>query len=392
MIHLKQKIKDLVEEYFDEVINIRRYLHSNPELSFEEYNTTKYITTLLSSYGLEVITSNMNTGVVGILHGAKPGKVIALRADIDALPINEETDLPYKSVNRGVMHACGHDVHTASLLGVANILSKLKICIEGTIKFIFQPGEEKLPGGALGIINSGVLDNPKVDLIIGQHIDPFLNSGKVAFREGPIFASSDELYLIIKGRGGHAANPSILIDPLPIASSIMLNLQQIVSRNADPKTPTVLSFGKIIANGATNIVPDIVEMEGTFRTIDEKWRADAHKNIVNIAVNTAKSMRGECEVIIKKGYPVLINDASLTNQLSNSSKLFLGDENVKQADLFMGSEDFAYYSQVIPSCFYRLGVGFENNYNFVLHSSKLNINEESLKISVGLMAWLALKN
>jgi len=390
-MNLSNRIKDLARKYADTIVEDRRYLHANPELSFEEFNTSKYVAEKLKSFGVKVTEGVANTGVVGLIEGKNPGKkTIALRADMDALPIIEANDVPYKSKNTGVMHACGHDVHTSSLLGSARILSDIRDSFEGTVKLIFQPGEEKIPGGASLMIKEGVLQNPHPSNIIGQHVMPGIPAGKVGFRPGMYMASADEIYVTVKGKGGHAAMPDKNIDPILIASHIIIALQQIVSRNCDPKLPCVLSFGKVIANGATNVVPDEVKMEGTFRTLDEAWRKDAHKRMKKMAESIAEGMGGQCEFTILNGYPFLKNDPALTGRMKDAAIDYLGKENVLDLDLWMASEDFAYYTQQIDACFYRLGVRNEaKGIVSGVHTPTFNIDETALETGAGLMSWLA---
>ena len=311
---------------------------------------------------------------------------------MDALPIEEQNEVPYKSTRKGVMHACGHDVHTASLLGAAGILNQLKESLEGTIKLIFQPGEERIPGGASLMIKEGVLENPEVNSIFGQHVMPLIEVGKVGFRSGMYMASSDEIYLTIKGKGGHGAIPDHVIDPVLITSHVIVALQQVVSRNANPKIPTVLSFGKVTANGATNVIPDEVKIEGTFRTLDEDWRARAKELITRIAKGTAEAMGAECHVNILHGFPYLENSQGLTERARIYAEDYLGKENVLDLDLWMAAEDFAFYSQLVDSCFYRLGVRNEaKGITSPVHTPTFDIDEKALEVGAGLMAWLAVK-
>ena len=389
MEELKNIIKQKAAAYQEEVIAIRRHLHQHPELSFVEFETSKYVCSKLDEFGIEYKAGMVKTGIVGLIKGNNPDKkVIALRADLDALPIVEENEVPYKSQNEGVMHACGHDVHTASLLGAAKILNEVKDQFEGTIKLIFQPGEERLPGGASLMIKEGVLENPKPNTIIGQHVYPQLPAGKVGFKPGMYMASTDELFMTVHGKGGHAALPHLNVDPVLITAHILTALQQIVSRNSHPTTPTVLSFGKMIANGATNIIPDKVELEGTFRAMDEEWRATAHIKMKKLAESIAEGMGGKCEFRIEKGYPFLVNDEEVTKRAKNVAIDFLGADKVVDLDLRMTAEDFAYYSQVAPACFYRLGINNEQ-LKSGLHTSTFNIDETAMETSIGLMAWLA---
>jgi amidohydrolase len=387
------KIKELSDQYANEVVLLRRHLHSNPELSYKEFNTAKFIASTLRSFGIEPQEGIAGTGVVAVIGGKNPSKkTIALRGDIDALPITELNSVEYKSKNIGVMHACGHDVHTSSLLGTAKILHSVKDQFEGAIKLIFQPGEEKNPGGASIMIKEGVLKNPAPSSIIGQHVFPLLPVGKIGFREGKYMASSDEIYLKVIGKGGHGATPELTIDPVVIASHIIIALQQIISRNASPKQPTVLTFGKITANGATNIIPDEVNMAGTFRALDEVWRKEGLKKIKKMAESMAEGMGGKCEVDIHRGYPYLENNPALTQSIKKAAEEYVGKENVVDIDLTLGSEDFAYYSQIIPASFYRLGTRNEaKGIISYVHTPTFDIDEDALKISTGLMAWMAVR-
>ena len=389
---LKEKILALASQIQGDVILDRRHLHQNPELSFHEYQTSAFVAAALDKLGIP--HQNMaGTGIVALLTGRKPSEaVIALRADMDALPITEANNVSYISKNSGVMHACGHDVHTSSLLGTAKILSQLKDEFAGTIKFIFQPAEEKLPGGASLMIQDGVLENPKPSAVIGQHVMPLIDCGKVGFRSGKYMASADEIYVTVHGKGGHGAQPHQNIDPVLIASHIIIALQQIVSRFADPKLPTVLSFGKITANGATNVIPNKVELEGTFRTLDEKWRQEAHVKMKKMAEGIAEAMGGSCDFNIMVGYPFLVNEEKLTTNVRAYAEEYLGKENVEDLDIWMAAEDFAYYSQVADACFYRLGTrNEERGITSSVHTPTFDVDENSLQISTGLMAYIALK-
>lgn len=389
---LKGSIEKLANKYCETAIMNRRYLHMYPELSFEEYNTAAFVKKQLDE--LHVAWQPMTeTGVVAIIKGDLPSeKVVALRADMDALPVQEKNSTSYISLNEGVMHACGHDVHTASLLGTAYILQSLRSEFSGTVKLIFQPGEERIPGGASLMIKEGVLINPSPSAIIGQHIMPALQKGKIAICPGKFMASMDELYVKIKGRGGHGAQPHLTIDPVVIASHIIIALQQIVSRKAHPGKPTVLSFGKVKADGFINIIPEEVYMEGTFRAMDEEWREMAHKEMVKIATGVAESMGGSCEFKIIKGYPYLHNEEKLTGELRIYATNYLGEENIVTEGAWMAAEDFAYYTHQIDGFFYLLGTGkSDGKPGFSLHSPYLDIDESVFEISTGLMAYLALK-
>jgi len=389
---IKEKIQQLAKDIFNDVVANRRHLHSHPELSFHELETSVFVANKLEELGLEY-HKMADTGLVALIKGDKPSdQVVALRADMDALPIMEANDVPYKSQNPGVMHACGHDVHTSSLLGVAKILTDLKSEFGGTIKLIFQPAEEKLPGGASLMIKEGVLENPKPQAVIGQHVMPLIDAGKVGFRAGKYMASTDELYVTVRGKGGHGAQPQQNVDPVVITAHIITALQTIVSRSADPKSPSVLSFGKVIANGATNVIPNEVYLEGTFRTMDEKWRAEAHIKIKKMAEGIAESMGGSCEFNIMRGYPFLINEEKLTANTRSHAEDYLGKENVLDLDIWMAAEDFAYYSQVADSCFYRLGTRNESRgITSSVHTPTFDVEESALEQSTGLMAYLAIK-
>ncbi len=389
---LKHKISQLANQIQQDVISNRQHLHAHPELSFHEYETSAFVAAKLDELGIPY-QKMADTGLVALISGEKPsGNVVALRADMDALPIIEANEVPYKSKNVGIMHACGHDVHTSSLLGTAKILSELKSEFAGTVKLIFQPAEEKLPGGASVMIKEGVLENPKPQAVIGQHVMPLIEAGKVGFRSGKYMASTDEIYVTVHGKGGHGAQPQQNIDPILIASHIIIALQQIVSRVADPRLPSVLSFGKVIANGATNVIPNEVYMEGTFRTMDEEWREKAHQKMKKMAEGIAEAMGGTCDFNIVRGYPFLINEEKLTEQVRGFAEEYLGKENVLDLDIWMAAEDFAYYSQVADACFYRLGTrNEEKGIISSVHTPTFDVDENSLNISTGLMAYIALK-
>lgn len=389
---LKDKISQLAQDIHNEVVGNRRHLHANPELSFEEHETSAFVKSKLQELGI-AYQSMADTGIVALISGDKPSDaVVALRADMDALPILEANEVPYKSTKPGVMHACGHDVHTSSLLGTAKILSQIKDQFAGTVKLIFQPAEERLPGGANLMIKEGVLENPKPQAVIGQHVMPLIETGKVGFRAGKYMASTDEIYVTVHGKGGHGAQPQQNIDPVVITSHIIIALQQIVSRVADPKMPSVLSFGKVIANGATNVIPNEVKLEGTFRTMDEEWRGVAHQKMKKMAEGIAEAMGGSCEFNIMRGYPFLINEEKLTATTRAHAEDYLGKENVLDLDIWMAAEDFAYYSQVSDACFYRLGTGNEaRGITSSVHTPTFDVDEDSLKLSTGLMTYIALK-
>ncbi|MEO6686076.1 MAG: M20 family metallopeptidase [Dyadobacter sp.] len=392
MFDLQQKIKSLAKEQASSVIANRRHLHTNPELSFEEFKTAQFVAEELRALGLTPQEGIAGTGLVALIEGKNPGKkVVGLRADMDALPIVEANDVPYKSLVPGVMHACGHDVHTASLLGTARILNQIKDQFEGTIKLVFQPAEEKAPGGASLMIKEGVLENPRPISMMGQHVAPNIPVGKIGFREGMYMASTDELYVTVIGKGGHAAAPDQLIDPILIASHIVVALQQIISRYRKPSNPAVLSFGRFIADGVTNVIPNEVTLQGTWRCMDEQWREDGLKKMKKMAEGMAEAMGGSCVFEIVKGYPFLKNHPELTRRVRMAATEYMGAENVVDLDLWMAGEDFAFYSQVVDSCFYRLGTRNEaRGIISGVHTPTFDVDETSLEIAPGLMSWLAI--
>ncbi|WP_044200240.1 M20 metallopeptidase family protein [Dyadobacter tibetensis] len=392
MLDLQEKIKEMAKAQVDQVIANRHHLHQNPELSFEEFKTAEFVATELKGMGLQPQEGVAGTGLVVLIEGKNPSsKVVGLRADMDALPIHEANEVPYKSKNPGVMHACGHDVHTSSLLGTANILRQLTEEFEGTLKLIFQPAEEKAPGGASIMIKEGVLENPRPASMIGQHVAPNVPVGMIGFREGMYMASTDELYLTVKGKGGHGAAPHQLVDPVLMASHIIVALQQIISRNRNPANPSVLSFGRFIADGVTNVIPNEVTIQGTWRCMDEEWREDGLRKMKKMAELIAESMGGSCDFQIVKGYPFLKNHPELTRRVRAAAGEYMGEENIVNLDLWMAGEDFAFYSQVVDSCFYRLGTRNEaRGIVSGVHTPTFDIDESALQISTGLMSWLAI--
>jgi amidohydrolase len=391
MSDLHHKIKELAKIQSEKVIANRHHLHQNPELSFQEFNTAKFVASELKAMGLNPTEGIAGTGLTVLIEGKNPQKkVVGLRADMDALPILEANEVPYKSLNPGVMHACGHDVHTSSLLGTANILRQLTNEFEGTLKLVFQPAEEKAPGGASIMIKEGVLENPAPVSMIGQHVAPNVPVGKIGFREGMYMASTDEIYMTVKGKGGHAAAPHQLTDPVLMASHIIVALQQIISRNRNPANPSVLSFGRFIADGVTNVIPGEVTIQGTWRCMDEEWREDGLKRMRKMAESIAEGMGGSCEFEVVKGYPFLKNHPELTRRVRTAATQYMGPENIVNLDLWMAGEDFAFYSQVVDSCFYRLGTRNEaKGIVSGVHTPTFDIDESALEISTGLMSWLA---
>jgi amidohydrolase len=387
-------IQRLAQEHTPAIVSIRRHIHQFPELSFHEVQTGQYIATQLAQWGIEHTHGIAQNGVVALIKGqagAASSSVVALRADIDALPIQEANNVPYKSQHNGIMHACGHDAHTASLLGTAYILHHTRTQWAGTVKLIFQPAEEKLPGGASLMIAEGVLTNPTPTAIIGQHVQPSLQAGTVGFRSGMYMASADELYLTVDGRGGHGAMPDQCIDPVLVAAHLVVALQQIVSRRASPLTPSVLTFGKInSAGGATNVIPNSVMLEGTFRTMDETWRSHALHLMQEMAQTLANSMGAHCTFTILKGYPYLENNPALTNRARMYAQQYVGEHNVVELPMRMTAEDFAWYTHHLPGVFYRLGTGnTHKNIHAPIHTDTFDIDEDALTTGMGLMAWLA---
>lgn len=391
MKEMNALLLDTVRKYHSQTVAFRRHIHTYPERSREEEQTAQFIEQQLSKMGIPY-QRMAKTGVIGLIEGADNGERIALRADMDALPIEEANTHSFVSKHKGVMHACGHDAHTAVLLGAAQVIQELKAYLKGSVVLIFQPSEETFPGGARMLLDEGLLEKYQPQKIYGLHVDPDIDVGKIGMKPGQYMASTDEVYLTVRGKGGHGAMPDKNTDTVLMAAQILLSLQQIASRNAPPDIPTVLSFGRFTADGRTNIIPDEVKLEGTFRTFDEAWREKAHQRITEIAQQTARAMGGDCDVLIDKGYPFLVNDEALTNDTFRKAALLLGQENVIPLPVRMTAEDFAYYSQKVPACFYRLGVrnekkGIRSN----LHSTTFDIDEKSLETGVRMMAFLALK-
>lgn len=390
---LLTSIKAFAQELHPQLQEWRRHLHAHPELSFKEFETSNFICEVLDKYGITYTPRVAKTGVVAIIQGKNPErKCIALRGDMDALPIEEKNDLEYASRNPGVMHACGHDFHTANVLGAAIILEKFKDAFEGTVKVIFQPSEEKIPSGAPAMIAAGVLENPQVNSIIAYHVSPELPTGTFGFRAGQFMASADEIYLTIKGQGGHAAFPDQLIDPVLTTAQILVNLQQVISRKKSPFDAAVLSFGNVEAKGATNIIPNEVKVAGTFRAMNEEFRFKAHEWITQICEETAKASGASCEVNIVVGYPFVNNDEELTTRLIHQAENFGEEVEIREIPARMGAEDFAYYSQQVPACFVRVGTGNEEKgTSYGLHTNQFNVDDDALLASAALMAWMAIK-
>jgi hippurate hydrolase len=386
---LANQIKELAHQLAPSFVEVRRHLHAHPELSYQEVQTSAYVQAQLKKMGIpfQVMSS---TGVVGIIEGNNPNsRILALRADMDALPIEEKNEVTYRSVNLGVMHACGHDVHTSVLLGAAQILFDLRNQWSGTVKLIFQPGEEKNPGGASYMIRDGVLTDPAPQGIIALHVHPGLPCGQLSFRKGRVMASADEIYITIRGKGGHAAAPHLTADTLLIASHLVVSLQQIISRNNNPVTPSVLSICSIQGGNTTNVIPSEVKLMGTFRAMDEKWRYQAHELIKKQTRSLVEGMGAEVDIHIDVGYPAVDNHPAFTDEVWKRAADWLGKENVSETEIRMGAEDFGYYSQQIPGCFFRLGVRNEaKGIVHQVHTPLFNIDEQAIEIGMGTMALL----
>jgi amidohydrolase len=384
-----ERIKALAKQYAPEFIEVRHHLHAHPELSYKEYETSKFVASKLTSFGIPYEIKAV-TGVIGIIEGKNPAsRIVALRADMDALPIHEENEVAYKSMNPGVMHACGHDVHTTCLLGAAKILSETKDSWEGTVKLIFQPGEEKNPGGASILIKEGVLENPAPQNIFGMHVNPQLEIGKLSFRGGKVMASADEIYITIQGKGGHAAAPHTTTDTILIASQIVVSLQQIISRNNNPLSPSVLSITSFQGGFTTNVIPTEVKLMGTFRAMDEEWRFRAHELIKRQVNELAHAMGAEADIKIDVGYPVVYNNEKLSLRAREVGESYMGAENVEETEIRMGAEDFGYYCQQIPGCFFRLGTrNTSKGITSGVHTPKFNIDESAIETGIGIMATL----
>jgi amidohydrolase len=388
---MKTRIKELAKQYAPEFIAIRHHLHSHPELSFQEFETSLFIQQKLEEFGVSYTSGIAGTGIVATIQGKNPSsRTIALRADMDALPIVEANDVPYKSQNNGVMHACGHDVHTTCVLGATRILQELNTEFEGTIKVLFQPGEEKHPGGASLMIKDGALDNPRPDAILGMHVQPTMEAGKLGFRAGQYMASADEIYITIKGKGGHAALPHLTVDTILVASHLVVSLQQVISRNNNPFSPSVLSICAFNGGYTTNVIPSEVKLMGTFRAMDETWRFKAHDIIKKQATELAHAMGAEIDIEILVGYPCLYNNEAVTVEARGLAEEYLGVDKVEDTEVRMGAEDFAFYSQIVPACFFRLGTGnIARGITSGVHTPTFDVDESAIEVGIGAMAYLA---
>jgi amidohydrolase len=384
-----ERIKQLARQYAPEFIGVRQHLHAHPELSYQEFETSRFVQQKLTEYNIP-FEVKATTGVIGLIQAKNPdSRIIALRADMDALPINEQNDIPYKSIKQGVMHACGHDVHTSCLLGAAKILSETKNEWEGTVKLIFQPGEEKNPGGASLLINEGVLENPKPQAIFALHVNPQLEVGRLSFRSGKVMASADELYITIKSKGGHAAAPQLTVDTILVASHLIIALQQVISRNNNPLSPSVLSITSFQGGFTTNVIPSEVKLMGTFRAMDEAWRFKAHDIIRKLSTELVHSMGAEIDLHIDVGYPTVYNNEKLNATAKKIAEELMGADKVEETEIRMGAEDFGYYSQQIPGCFFRLGTGNKSKgITAGVHTPRFNIDEDAIEHGIGIMAWL----
>ncbi|MDT0630383.1 M20 metallopeptidase family protein [Rubrivirga litoralis] len=388
------RIRALADDGFDETVRLRRQIHRRPELAYEEHETAALVAATLREIGIEPTTGVARTGVVAHVEGGRPGPTVALRADIDALPIQEATGLDFASEVDGRMHACGHDAHTASLLGAARVLHAVRADLAGAVRLIFQPSEEKIPGGAVAMIEAGVLDatgdHPAPAQIFGQHVFPSLPAGMLGVRPGPFMASADEVYITIRGRGGHAAAPHELVDPVLVQAHVLTALQAVVSRHRPPGVPSLLSFGRVEADGATNVVPDAVRLVGTFRSMDEAWRFEAHEHVRRIAAHTAEAFGATAETEILVGYPALVNDDAAAAAVRAAAVDYVGEACVEDLPMWYASEDFASYTQRVPGAFYVLGVGNEAaGITHGLHTPRMTVDEEALRLGPGFMAYLA---
>lgn len=387
-----QLIRQKSHNLFDTVRAMRHHIHAHPELSFREFNTAAYVSSQLERLGIAFQEGIAGTGIVAVIEGKKSsGRCLAIRAELDALPITELNEVPYKSQNQGVMHACGHDVHTAILLGLAELMQNMRDQFSGTLKLIFQPGEEMHPGGGSLMMEAGVLDNPRVDAILALHVYPHLPAGMVGFRSGQYMASTDEIHIRIQGKGGHAALPHQTVDPIAIAAETIVALQQVISRRSNPISPSVLSFGKIAGGTVNNVIPDEVEIAGTLRTMDEQWRGEAHKLIRDVTHNISEAFGARATVDIPKGYPSLYNHPALTQAIEAYAQEYLGKDQVRELSLRMTADDFAFYSQQIPGCYFRLGTNTNHTQHTAsVHNAHFDIDERALETGLGVMAFCAI--
>jgi amidohydrolase len=387
-------IKDIIlaksADLKQEVIQLRRHFHRYPELSYQETGTSIFICNWFEKNSIAFRKGIAGTGIIGMIKGKAEGKkVIALRAEMDALPVNERNKTEYSSLNQGKMHACGHDAHMAMLMGTTKLLDSIRDQFAGTVLLIFQPGEEKSPGGARLIIESGELMNPKPDIVIAQHILPELETGKVGYKSGRYMASCDEIYITVTGKGGHAALPALTTDQIFIASNLVIRLKNRMSeKQAINKIPTVLGIGRISGEGATNVIPEKVYIAGTFRTFDEKWRAEGLALVKSVSAETENEFGVKIDVNIVEGYPVLFNDENLTSRAIEYSKVLLGQDKIETYDIRMSSDDFSFYSALAPSIYYRVGIRKKDSEMLKLHTSDFDIDEDGMETGVANLSWL----
>ncbi len=391
---IRKELNAKIAAVFPKIVSIRRHIHQHPELSFQEYETSAYIQQQLRELGIpfEVVAQ---TGVVAVLTGQKSASddIVVLRADIDALPIDEQNDVDYKSKNSGVMHACGHDFHTANLLGTASLLNDYKAEFSGKIVLLFQPAEEKIPGGAIQVLESGILESfgGTIKAVLGLHVSPRVSVGKVGLRSGRFMASSDEFYFTIKGRGGHAAEPHRAVDPIMIGAQLLTTLQQVVSRKANPDVPSVLTFGRFIGDGAANVIPEEVKLAGTFRTMDEVWRKEALEMVAEIAATLPVSLGAKVEVEVRHGYPALYNDPALTQKVKTIIAETMGNSVPQDLEIWMAAEDFAYYSYRYPSLFMLIGTNNDDSTTqYGLHNPQFNLDEKAFETSIAVLVNAAI--
>ena len=389
---IQEQIKELAKHHFGDVIALRRHLHQYPELSKQEKETANFICNYLGKLqGVSFRRDIAGHGICGFVEGKPANKCVALRADMDALPICENTNLDFKSKNEGVMHACGHDVHMSVLLGAITILSELREQFSGKVMFIFQPSEEHYPGGAITMLNAGIFNNITPSKIFALHTTPEMDTGKIGIKEGKYMASTDEIYIEVRGKGGHGATPELDIDPIVAASHVVIALQTLVSRNANPTMPTTFSVGRFIAEGRTNIIPSKVDLECIIRTFDEDWRKQAHKLIHRIAENTAKAYGATADVFIDHGYPYVYNNPELVKEARTIAKEYLGEENVLDINMRMTAEDFSYFAQKVPACYFRLGTRIAGKPITNLHTANFDVDERCLEYGMGITALFAIK-
>jgi amidohydrolase len=397
MLKSMQRVKEIIlqksSSLKNEVIRLRRHFHMNPELSFNETGTASFIAGYLHENNISFRDGIAGTGIIGRIDGNKKGNmVIAVRAEMDGLPVSETNKTSYTSNKRSVMHACGHDAHMAMLLGAARIMYDMRDQFSGTILLLFQPGEEKSPGGARLMIESGELGKPKPDIIIAQHVLPELETGRTGYKPGRYMASCDEIYITVAGTGGHAALPGLTTDQILITSHLVIRLKEAITKKASGSNiPTVFGIGKISGEGATNIIPDKVEIAGTFRTFDEEWRKESQELIKSVCEKTATEFGVKVILNIAEGYPVLINDEKLTTEAITLSSDLLGKNKVEvYTETRMSSDDFSFYSGLAPSLYFRIGIKKEGTEMKKLHSSDFDIDEESLETGVSNLCWLVL--